>query len=91
MSEAAVAGLDKQNGATLGRILGRGTVGHAEEGSDGVMRATVRIPEDELVYEPGVLMHAPWGRARAHPDQRRQEHALRGAAEQRRLPSSSGW
>ena len=56
MSEATVAGLDKQNGATLGRILGRGTVGHAEEGADGIMRATVRIPEDELVYEPGVLM-----------------------------------
>ena len=28
----------------------------AEEGSDGKMRATVRIPEDELVYEPGVLV-----------------------------------
>ena len=53
---ADVSGLDKQNGVTLGRILGRGTVGQAEEGSDGVMRATVRIPEDELVYEPGVLV-----------------------------------
>ena len=49
-------GLDQQNGATLGRILGRGTVGHAEEGPDGKMRASVRIPEDELVYEPGVLV-----------------------------------
>ena len=48
--------LDKQNGATLGRILGRGTVGHAEEGSDGKMRAAIRIPEDELVYEPRILI-----------------------------------
>ena len=48
--------LDKQNGATLGRILGRGTVGYAEEGSDGKMRGKVRIPEDELVYEPGILV-----------------------------------
>jgi PQQ system protein len=56
MSEAAVAGLDKQNGATLGRILGRGSVGHAEEGDDGIMRGTVRIPVDELVFEPGILM-----------------------------------
>ena len=31
-------------------------LGHAEEGSDGVMRATVRIPEDELVWEPGILV-----------------------------------
>ena len=58
MSDTAVdiAGLDKQNGVTLGRILGRGTVGQAEEGPDGVMRATIRIPEDELVYEPGILV-----------------------------------
>ena len=59
MSNLAVdvaAGLQKQNGTTLGRILGRGSVGHAEEGPDGRMHATVRIPEDELVYEPGVLV-----------------------------------
>jgi PQQ system protein len=48
--------LDKQNGATLGRILGRGRVGKAEEGSGGKMTATVRIPEDELVFDPGVLV-----------------------------------
>ena len=58
MSDTAVdvSNLDHQNGVTLGRILGRGTVGQAEEGSDGVMRATIRIPEDELVYEPGILI-----------------------------------
>src|ERR1044072_9926530 len=39
VSDTAVeAGLDKQNGVTLGRILGRGTVGHAEEGPDGKMQ-----------------------------------------------------
>jgi PQQ system protein len=48
--------LDKQNGVTLGRILGRGSVGQAEEGADGKMTATVRIPEDDLVYEPRVLV-----------------------------------
>ena len=48
--------LDRQNGATLGRMLGRGRVEEAEEGSDGKMRATIRIPEDELVYDPGVLV-----------------------------------
>ena len=58
MSDTAVdvSKLDHQNGVTLGRILGRGTVGVAEEGPDGTMRATIRIPEDELVYEPGVLV-----------------------------------
>ena len=51
-----VAELDKQNGTTLGRILGRGKLGRAEEGADGKMTATVRIPEDELVFEPGILV-----------------------------------
>ena len=49
-------GLDRQNGATLGRLLGRGTVRHAEEGPDGRMRATIRIPEDELVWDPAILI-----------------------------------
>jgi PQQ system protein len=48
--------LDRQNGVTLGRILGRGSIGEAEEGSGGKMSATIRIPEDELVYEPGILV-----------------------------------
>jgi PQQ system protein len=48
--------LDRQNGATLGRMLGRGRIGEAEEDSNGKMRATIRIPEDELVYDPGVLI-----------------------------------
>ncbi|MGH3099819.1 MAG: MSMEG_3727 family PQQ-associated protein [Thermoleophilia bacterium] len=48
--------LDRQNGATLGRMLGRGRVEEAEEDSDGKMRGTIRIPEDELVWEPGILV-----------------------------------
>jgi len=51
-----MAVLDRQNGATLGRILGRGLIGHAQEGPDGKMHATVRIPPDELVWEPGIIM-----------------------------------
>ncbi len=51
-----LAGLAKQNGTTLGRILANGKLGQAEEGPDGKMHATIRIPEDELVYEPTVLV-----------------------------------
>ena len=47
--------LGRQNGATLGRILANGNLGTAEEGSDGKMHATIRIKEDELVYDPTVL------------------------------------
>ena len=55
-AELAAAGLDGQNRTTLGRLLGTGNVGYAEEGSDGRMRATVRIPVDELVWDPGVII-----------------------------------
>ena len=53
---AQEAGLTEQNKVGLGKLLGSGTVGHAEEGADGTMTATVRIPEDELCYDPGTLI-----------------------------------
>ena len=56
VDESVMEGLAKQNGVTLGRVLGRGNVGMAEEGSGGKMHATVRIPMDELVFDPGVLV-----------------------------------
>jgi PQQ system protein len=49
-------GLDKQNKATIGRLLAHGGLGYAEEGSDGRMRAQVRIPPDELMWDPSVLV-----------------------------------
>jgi PQQ system protein len=49
-------GLDRQNGATLGRLLANGNVARAEEGPDGRMRATIRIKPDELVWDPSVLV-----------------------------------
>jgi PQQ system protein len=55
-AELAEAGLDGQNRLALGRHIGRGNIGHAEEGSDGRMRATVRIPEDELCWDPAIVI-----------------------------------
>ena len=36
-------GLDTQNKAALGRVLGTGNIGQATERSDGRMQATIRI------------------------------------------------
>ena len=55
-AQLAEAGLDGQNRLALGRLLGTGNIGYAEEGPDGRMYATVRIPEDELCWEPGILI-----------------------------------
>ncbi|MBN9102430.1 MAG: copper oxidase [Pseudonocardia sp.] len=49
-------GLARQNSTGLGRLLGTGGVGHADEGPDGTMTATIRIPEDELCWEPATLI-----------------------------------
>jgi PQQ system protein len=48
--------LGKQNGAAIGRLLTTGKVGRAEERSDGRMHASIRIPLDELAFEPAVLV-----------------------------------
>ena len=55
-AELTAAGLDGQNKVTLGRMLGTGNIGYVEEGRDGRMTATVRIREDELCWDPGVLI-----------------------------------
>lgn len=54
--DQVLAGLDKQNRAALGRVLGRGNVGSAEEGPDGKMHGRIRIPVDELSWDPAVLV-----------------------------------
>jgi PQQ system protein len=55
-SVAELPGLERQNGAVLGRLRISGRLGYAEEGSDGRLRAQVRIPLDELVWEPAVIV-----------------------------------
>jgi PQQ system protein len=49
-------GLDRQNSAALGRLLTHGRLAHAEELPDGRMRAQMRIPPDELSWDPAVLV-----------------------------------
>jgi PQQ system protein len=49
--------LGRQNGATLGRLPVRdGRLGYAEEGPDGRLHARVRIPLDEMVWDPSILV-----------------------------------
>lgn len=54
--EPEVRDLYSQNKAGLGRLMMHGNVGRAEEGSDGRLRATIRIPPDELAFEPPILV-----------------------------------
>lgn len=49
-------GLDGQNKASMGRVLASGSIGEAVERPDGTMEATIRIKEDEVCWEPAVLV-----------------------------------
>jgi PQQ system protein len=49
-------GLDGQNKAALGRVLGTGNIERATERADGRMEATVRIRPDEICWDPAILV-----------------------------------
>jgi PQQ system protein len=53
--EQALPELAKQNGATIGRLLANGNLAHAEE-KGGRMRAQIRIRQDQMVFDPAVLV-----------------------------------
>jgi PQQ system protein len=46
----------RQNKAALGRLMMHGSVSYAEEGPEGRLRAQVRIPPDELTWDPSILV-----------------------------------
>ncbi|MGW4490163.1 MSMEG_3727 family PQQ-associated protein [Amycolatopsis sp. NPDC004368] len=54
--EDLLAELSGQNKATIGAVLGTGSIGKATERPDGTMEATIRIPEDAMTWEPGVVI-----------------------------------
>jgi PQQ system protein len=50
-------GFERPNEAMLGRLpVHRGRLGYAEEGPDGRLHAEVRIPLDELIWDPSILV-----------------------------------
>lgn len=49
-------GLDEQNKAAIGRVLGTGSIARATERADGRMEATIRIKPDEIGWDPGILV-----------------------------------
>lgn len=51
-----LAELSGQNKATIGAVLGTGSIGKATERADGTMEATIRIPEDAMMWEPAILI-----------------------------------
>lgn len=48
--------IDNPNEATVARLIGTGGLAHAELGRDSVMRARIRIPKNELIWKPSVIV-----------------------------------
>lgn len=49
-------GLDAQNRATMGRVIGTGSIARATELPDGTMEATITIIEDQCAWDPAILV-----------------------------------
>lgn len=49
-------GFGTQNKASLGRVLGTGSIAQAKENANGTMTATIRIQPDELSWDPSILV-----------------------------------
>jgi PQQ system protein len=48
--------IDHPNEATLGRLIGTGGLMEAERDSAGFMRARVRVPRDQFIWRPSVVV-----------------------------------
>lgn len=48
--------VDDPNEAILARLFAHGGLSHAESGGDGIMRDVIRIPEDEFIWKPAVIV-----------------------------------
>jgi PQQ system protein len=47
---------DDVNEALIGRLFAHGGAADAKVGDDGVMRVTVRVPKDEYLWEPAIII-----------------------------------
>lgn len=48
--------IDAQNRAIVGRLFATGGLARASVAADGVMHAAIRIRQDQLVYEPSIIV-----------------------------------
>src|SRR5688500_878658 len=48
--------VDDPNEAIVARLFAHGGLSHAEEGNDGVFRDRVRVPENEYIWQPAIVV-----------------------------------
>lgn len=48
--------VDDPNEAIVGRLFAHGGLSHAKEGDDGVFRDRIRVPENEYIWQPAIVV-----------------------------------
>ena len=48
--------VDNPNEAMVARLFAHGGLSHANEGGDGVFRSRIRIPENQYIWEPAIVV-----------------------------------
>jgi PQQ system protein len=48
--------VDEPNKAIIARLFAHGGLSHAEVGADGVMRDTIRVPENQFIWQPAIVV-----------------------------------
>jgi PQQ system protein len=48
--------VDAPNKAIIARLFAHGGLSHAEVGADGVMRDTIRVPENQFLWRPAIIV-----------------------------------
>lgn len=48
--------VDNPNEDIVGRLFAHGGLAHAERGEDGIMRARIRVPPNQFIWEPAIIV-----------------------------------
>ena len=48
--------VDEPNKAIIARLFAHGGLSHAEVSADGVMRDTIRVPENQFIWQPAIVV-----------------------------------
>lgn len=48
--------VDRPNEAIIARLFAHGGLSHAELGSDGVMRDKIRVPQNQFIWQPAIIV-----------------------------------
>jgi PQQ system protein len=68
--------VDAPNKEIIGRLFAHGGLSHAKLGSDGAMSDTIRVPRDQLIWEPAIIVMPKAGELRLQFSNEDQAHHM---------------